>query len=89
MRPSLSSTSEYRSETFAAPTRTIEDFGIDLSKIMGTILEVDPDNLPKYEWDWGTEGEDEGTNEDGATASEQNTSAENQVDDTPDAADGN
>lgn len=48
---------------------------------MGTILEVDPDNLPPYEWDWGVEGEEENT--DGAPGQNQpdnNKADDNKVD---------
>lgn len=55
----MSSANDFRAESLPKPTRKVEDFGIDLSGIMGSILEVDIDNLPKYEWNWGLESEDE------------------------------
>lgn len=56
---------------------------------MGTILEVDPDNLPPYEWDWGAEGEEENTD----AAPEQNESVnktdDNKADDSSSVSDDN
>ncbi|MCB0099001.1 MAG: hypothetical protein KDE50_07290 [Caldilineaceae bacterium] len=49
---------EFRSESFPKSSRRIEDYQIDYSHIMGTILEVDPENLPKFEWYWGPDEEE-------------------------------
>lgn len=57
VRPSSSGGYEFRPESFPKSTRRIEDYQIDYSHIMGTILEVDPENLPKYEWYWGPDEE--------------------------------
>ena len=54
---------EFRADHFSKTGRDIEDFRIDLSKILGRIIDVDPDNPPKLEWDWGLideEYDDEG-----------------------------
>ena len=53
VRPNSGGGYEFRPESFPKATRRIEDYQIDYSHIMGTILEVDPENLPKFEWYWG------------------------------------
>lgn len=53
IRPNISNGDyEFRSEHFNKPSRTIDDYNIDLSSIMGTILEQDPEQRPKLEWNW-------------------------------------
>lgn len=59
IRPNPAGGQDYRAESLPTPTRKIEDFGIDLSKIVGTILEVDPENLPLFEWNWQPEEDNE------------------------------
>ncbi|MEZ4710373.1 MAG: hypothetical protein R3A44_24435 [Caldilineaceae bacterium] len=71
VRPSSGGGYEFRSESFPKSSRRIEDYQIDYSHIMGTILEVDPENLPKYEWYWGPD-EEESDN-----ASSENSQKEN------------
>lgn len=58
IKPNNSSGNEFRAESLPLPTRRIEDFQIDLSGILGTILEVDEEDPPKFQWDWGTPDEE-------------------------------
>ncbi|MBV7337765.1 hypothetical protein KFU94_57955 [Chloroflexi bacterium TSY] len=54
VRPNFSNGGyEFRSDHFNKPSRTIDDYNIDLSDIVGTILEQDPERRPKLEWNWG------------------------------------
>jgi hypothetical protein len=58
MRPSLSSPYEFRSESLPLPTRQVEDFGIDLSGIVGSLLDSEIPAGMEFEWHWGVDAPD-------------------------------